>query len=117
MFTESVVVFHRDDNVVNEIGETVTKWTPEKVSGVVVRPQTPEDEKNALMPDGIRIRFRLAFPKTYAQSLEHCRIALPSRGMSETDADAAYIVVGAPQHTRPCPTLWDMICEVGKHDG
>lgn len=117
MFTESVVVFHRDDSAVNELGETVTKWIPEKVSGVVVRPQTPEDEKNTLMPDGIRIRFRLAFPKTYAQSLEHCRIALPARGMSETDADAAYIVVGAPQHTMPCPTLWDMICEVGKHDG
>lgn len=63
MFTESVVVFHRDDSAVNELGETVTKWTPEKVSGVVVRPQTPEDEKNTLMPDGIGFVFVLRFQR------------------------------------------------------
>lgn len=103
------------------MGETLWEWDGEVVEGCLVRPlcgqSTPEQPSDALRPDGVRVEYSISLPKEYtaaAKPLSGCRIALTGRGQGIEDALS---VSGCPDRVSPCPTRWDMTCEVGRVDG
>lgn len=92
------------------MGEPVYAWDAETVDGCLVRPLDGSDLDGAERPDGFRAAYRIALPKAYTAGmgpLAHARVALVDRGMDPGDPSAALRVVGSPDVTRPCPTLWD----------
>lgn len=105
------------------MGEPVYSWPATIVENVLVRPLSPSDlgiggDMSALRPDGTRVKYRLAFPKSYGgPDLAHARVSLIDRGMDPSDHEGAYRVVGEPDIVRPCPTDWNMYVEVGRVDG
>lgn len=126
--TQSVRVWAREEAGTDPMGEAVFEWRFADVDGVLVRPTTaPEmergDSASDLRPDGVRVRFALAFPKGYdGPPLRHSRVTLldPRYGMDLSQTDGwrgALVVSGDPQPTIPCPTRWDTIVEVGRTDG
>lgn len=99
------------------MGEPVWEWGHETVDGCLVRPLAGSDLEDAMRPDGVRVEYSVALPKAYTSSmapLAHARVALVDRGMDPSDAEAALRVSGSPDVTRPCPTKWDVIAEVGR---
>lgn len=115
---ETVAVLSRSQSGTDAMGEPVWEWTATEVQGCLVRPLSGSDITDSTRPDGVRVSYTIAFPKTYdGPSLEHARVALVDRGMDATDAGAALRVSGAPDVTRPCPTMWDMTASVGRVDG
>lgn len=122
MLGETVAVLTRRKTGTDEMGEPVYEWSAEQVENVLVRPLSGSDLADPLRPDGIRVSYSLAFPKSWTAGkapgfLAHRRIALVARGMDGNDADAAFRVSGSPDRTAPCPTAWDTIAEVGRTDG
>ena len=122
MLGETVAVLTRHRTGEDEMGEPVYEWSAERVENVLVRPLSGSDLADPLRPDGIRVSYSLAFPKTWTAGkapgfLAHRRVALVARGMDERDADAALRVSGSPDRTAPCPTAWDTTAEVGRTDG
>lgn len=122
MLGEAVAVLTRVQGGTDEMGEPVYEWTSEVVGDVLVRPLAGSDATDQLRPDGIRVEYSLAFPKSWTAGkapgfLAHRRVALVARGMDAEDADAALRVSGSPDRTVPCPTAWDTVCEVGRSDG
>ncbi len=119
---EAVAVLTRSSSSTDRMGDPVWTWTPETVENVLVRPLNGSDASDQLRPDGVRALYRLAFPKTWTEGkapgyLAHARVALTARGMSATDADSALRVIGSPDLTEPCPTKWNLTCDVGRVDG
>lgn len=115
MLGETVTVLFASEGAVDEMGEPTQTWTPVEVPNVLVRPLTGEDETDEVRPDGVRAEYTLAFPKTASEitpRLRGARVALTDRGQ-EVDADTAYRVSGAPDITRPCPTLWNATVQIG----
>lgn len=126
MMGERVAVLRRAMQSRDEMGEPVYAWTPELVENCLVKTLTSSDlavsnsSGEASRPEGVSLRYNIAFPKAYTQAcapLRGCRVALVERGMDEADADAALIVSGEPDVTNPCPTMWDMIATVGRAHG
>lgn len=115
---ETVTVSKRVVIGKDKLGEPIYDWDHIEVGNVLVRPiheYSSSDLADPERPDGIRIRYCLAFPKTYdGPSLAHCKIALTDRGMSFEDA---LDVSGSPDIVNPCPTAWNMLVNVGRIDG
>lgn len=122
MTGERVSVLTRSQAGTDGMGEPVYEWSHELVEGVLVRPLSGSDLTGALRPDGVRVSYSLAFPKSWTAGrppgfLARRRVALVDRGMDAEDAEAALRVSGSPDRTVPCPTAWDTVCEVGRVDG
>ncbi|MDO4591016.1 MAG: hypothetical protein Q4B35_06450 [Slackia sp.] len=120
MTGESVCVLRRRADGRDDMGEPVYAWDQETVDDVLVRPLSPSDVEDPERPDAVRASYALAFPKAYtahAAPLAHARVALVSRGMDPSDAQAAHRVIGSPDIVRPCPTKWNMNVLVAAADG
>lgn len=117
MMGERVAVFTRTEAGRDSMGEPVYEWRSREVSNVLVRPLSATDESTAERPEGVAVSYRLAFPKGAGVNLRHARVALLDRGMDADDADAAYEVAGDPDITKPCPTAWDLLADIGRRDG
>lgn len=114
---EAVTVWRREEEGTDALNEPIYKWNPTVVENVLVRPinDLTSDVSDVEHPDGIKVRYCLAFPKTYdGKPLAHCKISLSGRGMTEDDA---LPVIGSPDYLKPCPTAWNMLVYVGRIDG
>ena len=125
--TQAVRIWTRTQTGTDPMGEPAYAWTYTDVDGVLVKEiATSEmgagDSASDLRPDGVRVRYVLAFPKTYdGPQLKHARVTLldPMYGMDDSKADGwetALAVSGDP-HPAVRPTPWNMTCEVGRTDG
>lgn len=120
MTGERVAVLRRSEAGRDEMGEPTYSWSHEVVENCLVRPMSGSDASDEIRPDGIRVSYRIALPKSYTATmapLAHCRVALVDRGMDPSDAGAALLVTGSPDRTVPCPTAWDVLVDVGRVDG
>lgn len=117
MLGELVAVLHRHKVGEDSMGEPVYEWNKVSVDNVLVRPLTGSELSDALRPDGVRVRYVLAFPKSYVGDLSHARVALVERGMDEGDPEAALRVTGNADKTPQSPIAWDRSVEVGRVDG
>lgn len=123
MFGHTVRVLRRRVTGHDTMGEPLYQWDGEDVSNVLVRPlegaQPAGDVVSDLRPDGVRVKFRLAFPKGYTGSLRHARVAITDAPWSQApdDPEKALVVSGDPQPEDPCPTQWDRLVEVGRANG
>lgn len=109
---ETVTVLRRTEAGTDAMGEPVWEWSPEEVGGVSVRPLEARDPGGRQRPDGYVQSYSLAFPKSYAGSLAHCRVILSGRG-----GDEEYDVVGDVGKTVPSPLEWDRIVEIRRRYG
>lgn len=119
MLGETILVFLHEETDKDDMGEPVYTWRSYEVENVLVRPLAGSDVIDTLRPDGVQVSYSLAFPKTASEltpRLKGARVSLVDRGMS-TDIEEALFVSGAPDITRPCPTQWNAIVEVGRLDG
>lgn len=124
---DTVRVWTRAQTSTDPMGEPVWAWTYQDVRGVAVKTgpranaMRQGDEASDLRPDGVRVKYTLAFPKGHGLTLRHARVTFPDRGQTATtweDAEAyAMLVSEDPQPQIPCPTKWDTIAEVGRTDG
>lgn len=114
MFGEVVSVWRKTQTGTDAMGEPIYEWTSEDVANCLIRPLSGEDISEAARPDGVRASYSVAFPKTYLDrdSLRGCKVSFRDLG-----EDEALDVVGEPDITRPCPTAWDVIAQVGRADG
>lgn len=117
MLGEAVSVLTRRRTGEDSMGEPVYEWDAERVPNVLVRPLAGSELGDALRPDGVRVRYVLAFPKSYSGDLSRARVALIERGMDEGDPDAALRVTGNTDKTPQSPIAWDRNVEVGRVDG
>lgn len=120
MLGERVAVLRRSKTGEDPMGEPVYEWVREVVDNCLVRPLPGSDIEEPERPDGVVAEYSVALPKSYTATmapLRHARVALVDRGMDPADAGAALMVSGSPDVTRPCPTLWDVIMEVGRVHG
>lgn len=115
---ETVTVHFRAKVGTDAMGEPIYEQTHIQVDNVLVRPVDSlvnTDIADAERPDGIRVSYVLAFPKTYdGPSLAHAKISLTARGMGFEDALS---VSGSPDILSPCPTAWNMTVNAGRVDG
>ena len=127
---KTVRVWTRSEGLRDSMGEPCFVWEHEDVGNVLVRPLaggegSPTDTARNLRPDGVSVRFRLAFPKTYKGNLRHARVSLIEAPWNMDFAptidreppDDALLVVGDPQREDPCPTQWNLLADVGRRDG
>ena len=125
--TQAVRVWTRERAGTDPLGEPTYEWSHTDVGGVLVREAESADlegegSAGKLRPDGVRVTYVLAFPRTYdGPQPKHARVTLldPMYGMDADDTDGwetALVVSGDP---RPAarPTPWNMTCEVGRTDG
>lgn len=120
MMGERVAVLRRSKAGEDAMGEPVWEWSAETVGGCLVRPLAGSDIDEPERPDGVTAEYSIALPKAYTATmapLRHARVALVDRGMDPKDAEGALRVSGSPDVTRPCPTLWDVVMEVGRAYG
>lgn len=118
MLGETVTVLTRASTGTDPMGEPTYEWSALAVPNCLVRPLTGDELSDAQRPDGIRVSYRIAFPKSYeGPSLAHARIALTDRGWDASDVEGALRVSGAPDVSAPCPTDWNMLVEAGMVDG
>lgn len=117
MLGELVAVLNRRRVGEDSMGEPVYEWDKVSVDNVLVRPLTGSELSDSLRPDGVRVRYVLAFPKSYRGALAHARVALVARGMDGDDPDAALRVTGNTDKTPQSPITWDRNVEVGGVDG
>lgn len=115
---ETITVLTREQTGTTELGEPLYEWTAQTVDNCLVKPASGADIDIAERPDGVEVRYTIAFPKTYAgPSLYRARVVLSDRAGAVVDANAAaetaLRVTGDPDITRPCPTAWNMLVEVG----
>lgn len=113
------VLTRRDTGSRDAMGNEVWEWVPQYVDDVLVRPLSGSDIEQATRPDGVRVRYTLAFPKTFdmqAADLSRARVALVARGMGETEGESME-VIGWPDVTDPCPTRWNRLVSVGRAEG
>ena len=126
--TQTVRVWTREMVETDQMGEPVYGWSHVDVPGVLVRVGAGSDLERGdslsdLRPDGVRVKYTLAFPKDYdGPKLRHARITLldPAYGMDADESkgwETALAVSGDPAPQIPCPTRWNMTVEVGRTDG
>lgn len=116
---ERVALYRRTEIGRDALDEPIYEWIPELVENVLVNPiysgaVTGDSLANPNRPDGINIRYNLAFPKTYKGDFTHCKIVLVDRGMKYEDA---LKVSGSPDRLSPSPTEWNVMVAVGRTDG
>lgn len=106
---ETVTVI-RDQVTYDDLGEpTYGEPEREQVSDVLVQPGSTAD-LDATRPNGVEVAFTLHFPKTYAKSLQACRVEVREK---------SYEVVGDPQPytASNTPGDWNLPVEVKRVDG
>lgn len=88
----------------------VMEWRDVEVEGVLVKPGPAADLPDADRPNGIRIEYTLAFPKTWTEPLEGCDVTVRGRRLH---------VVGVPKlySEKLAPGAWNALVEVGGADG
>lgn len=81
-----------------------------EVENVLLAPASPEDVAGSIRPEGVKVRFRLHFPKTYTQSLRGCRVKVRGQWMQ---------VVGDPQPYQDAntPGAWNRPVDVEEVKG
>lgn len=123
---DTVRVWTRGERGRDPMGEPQYEWSFVDVRGVSVKNGPAADLERGdsasdLRPDGVRVRFTLAFPRGHGLDLRHARVTFPDRGQDATEWEeaegCALLVSGDPQPQRPCTTRWDTIAEVGRTDG
>lgn len=125
---DTVRVWTRAQTGTDPMGEPTYGWAYTDVRGVSVRNYNTDagamrqgDTASDLRPDGVRVRFVLAFPKGHGLTLRHARVTFPDRGQTATTWEeaepCALLVSGDPTPQRPCTTRWDTLAEVGRTDG
>lgn len=125
MLGERVAVVTRTQTGTDGMGEPTYSWESVEVANVLVKPTAGDsDPGDDVRPDGVRVSYTLAFPKTAHGVISQMRgslVALLDRGMSGgTDEDSRskmLRVLGEPDFVRPCPTQWDSLVHVGRFDG
>lgn len=126
--THIVRVWTRAETGTDPMGDPIYDWSHVDVPGALVRNGSGSDlevgdSASAVRPDGIRVLYTIAFPKTYdGPCLRHARVTLldPEYGMDTDEAtgwETALAVSGDPRPQLPCPTKWNLIAEVGRTDG
>lgn len=113
---ETIAVLTKDVTGTDEMGEPLYTVHHFTVDNCLVRPiyGAGSEAADVLHRDGCTVRYTIAFPKTYAGlSLRGAKIALIERGYSADDYEHALFVIGVPDVTKPCPTKWNMLVEVG----
>ena len=107
---ETVVVERRVQRGVDSLRDPVWGTEEETVEDVLVAPGPTSDVTDSVRPDGVQVRYTLYFPKSYAGSLDRCRVQVRGEWLS---------VVGAPRRfdEANCPTRWNMSAEAGVVDG
>ncbi len=129
---DTVRVWTRTQTGSDPLGEPVYSWSFTDVRGVSVRNGSDSqgmrlgDTASDLRPDGVRVRYALAFPKGHGLSLRHARVTFLNPVRKDAFCDSAdwanaepvaLLVSGDPQPQWPCTTRWDTIAEVGRTDG
>ena len=124
---KTVRVWRRAAAETDPMGANVYTWACEDVGNVLVRPVAGSEDSadNSIRHESSRIRFRLAFPKTFTGGLRGARVSLidePWRMDAEPAVDGgvpddALDVLGDPQREDPCPTQWNLLAEIGRYDG
>lgn len=114
MIGETIEVLRKTQKGTDSMGEPTYEWVSEQVQNCLVRPLQGADLTDALRPDGVRVSYVVAFPKSYTgrSTLRGCKVAFPARSNTEP-----LWVSGSPDITSPCPTEWDTTAEVGRVDG
>ena len=93
------------DDLGNDVREELD---PVPVGNVLVAPGAQADATEDSRPDGVVVAYTLYFPKTYVSSLDGCDVLVRGHRCH---------VVGHPDRYRPCPTQWNMKCEVSYVEG
>lgn len=101
---QTVAVVRRvDSGEVDAFNRPVYAEESEEVDGVLVAPDfggSADAASLGLRPDGDVVRYTLAFPKTYTDSLRNCWVEVDGLRL-EVDGD--------PRPTPACPTDYDRI--------
>ena len=125
---DDVRVWARTRVGTDPMGEPTYSWSHVDVHGVIVNEVTAQsmrqgDTLSDLRPDGVRVLYRLAFPRDYdGPDLRHARVTLlrETYGMDASVTDGwrtALVVSGDPRHNPARPTRWDMLVDVGYTHG
>ena len=125
---DDVRVWARTQTGTDPMGEPVYSLSYTDVHGVIVNEVNATsmrqgDTLSDLRPDGVRVLYRLAFPRDYdGPNLRHARVTLlrDTYGMDKSVTDGwktALVVSGDPRHNPARPTRWDMLAEVGYTHG
>lgn len=104
---ELVTVIYRDVESSDPYGGPIVTERREDVDNVLVAPGALADLGED-RPEGADVRYTLYFPKAFTGQLEGSKVEV--RG-------EAWEVIGHPDRFSPCPTEWDMVCEVGGTHG
>lgn len=104
---EGIVVLRPATTSTDPYNAPVTEWVREPVSNVLVAPGSLSD-LGAERPEGVEVRYTLCLPKTFEGPLEGCKVEVRGEVLD---------VVGHPDRFDPCPTEWDMVCEIGGTHG
>ena len=124
--TKTVRVWTRSQTGTDPMGEPVYSWSYVDVAGVLVAEGASSDDGGGgevadLRPDGIRVRYTLAFPKGYdGPSLRGARVTLldPMYGMDvSADGWRSALAVSGDPRPQVRPTRWDLRAYVGVTDG
>lgn len=69
---------------------------------------------HSVLPHGVKISYKLAFPKTWNKPLKDCYLVIP-----RIDKNRRFRVIGdpAPVPTDHCPTEWNYNVMIGDSDG
>ena len=109
MITETVTVFTPGAVGEDEFGEPVYTDTESTVDGVLVRQLSGSELDRAERPDGVQIKYVLAFPAGYDLSmLENATVAIRDEKPLKVET-----IVSVPQSPLP----WASRVEVGRADG
>lgn len=104
---ERVTVVHRELAGTDGYRAPVYREREEAVDGVLVAPGAQAD-LGADRPEGVQVRYTLYFPRTFEGSLEGAAVEVRGERLE---------VIGHPDRYEPCPTDWNMVCEVGGTHG
>lgn len=107
---ETVVVRTFTEGEADPFGHAENVATEQTVEDVLVQPGHTGDLPGSIRPDGVEVRFRLHFPKTFNVELRGAHIKVRGRW---------YGVVGDPSWytVENCPTKWNYTVEVSAING
>lgn len=105
---EDVIVRTYEETGRDPYGASIKKPKEETIENVLVAPG-PREDLGEDRPEGVMVRYTLYFPKTFSgSSLEGAEICVRGEWLA---------AIGHPDRFSPCPTSWDMVCEVGGSHG
>lgn len=107
---ETVKVFSRVQDGVDELNNPIWLTEDYDIENVLVSPGTSQDVPESTRPDGVTVKYTLYIPKTFDGKLDHCTVDVRGELLD---------VVGSPRRfdLTNCPTEWWMVAEVGTTNG